>query len=243
MQMQTSQILTKKHESGEGDARIARLERQVQGLRRVLALLLILLGAGLVLWMVGAPSPATGQTKKEVKTIVGNTLSLRDAGGRTRISMDALGTPGIVLYSQGGIPMAGLSVSRGISYLYLNDDSGRQRAVLSVLKDGFGLGLNDARGQAVATLRVGKEGPALTLRDKKGSERAALTVSDKGHPTVVLRDKRGKLRAGLGVGKKGPMLDLRDAKGTARAGIKVDRAKGSQLALRDAKGKVFFHKP
>jgi hypothetical protein len=240
--MVTEETEMTEHKSGEGDARIVLLERQVRGLRRALMLLLVLLGAGLVLWMVGTPSLAIGETQ-EAKSLVANSLALRDARGRTRISLGALGTPGIVLYSQGGVPMAGLSVSRGISYLYLNDDSGRQRAVLSVLKDGFGLGLNDARGQAVATLRVGKEGPELTLRDRRGRERAQLTVTEKGHPTVVLKDGRGKLRAGLGVGKRGPMLDLRDEKGTARAGLKVDRARGSQLALRDAKGKVFFHKP
>ena len=246
------------------EERLAKVERELECVKRRSRWLLAALGLGLGAWVLaGTLEPKTagaqGGTAQVPAVVEAREFRLVDAAGKTRaflalsadgpalVLVDTAGTtrafldltangPRLVLADAAGKPRLGLNIVEGAPLLSLSDENGKARAALSVTADGPGLGLRDENGKARVLLSVGKNGPGLSLCDAAENTRAALGVIADG-PILGLGDAAGMERALLVVNENGPGLRLLDENGKHRAGL-VALKDGPGLALADAAGKT-----
>ena len=155
---------------------------------------------------------------------VGPTLSLHDAAGHIRATLDVdAAWSGLTLRDAADKDRIVLSMDGTGARLVMNDDAGKGRMALGMFAKGPGVLLSDAAGKNRALLHdmFGK-GPEMRLFDAAGKDRAVLNVDADG-PGLALTDAAGKERIGLDVGADGPALVLRDAAGKARAAVGVGK--------------------
>lgn len=193
--------------------RLARAEARGRWLARLMATLLVLVGAALVM----------GQVSPRSRTLEAEGFFLRDTGGKVRAVLGILadGSPGLALHDADGTPRIGLTVTARGPHVVLYDEDGRARAGLTVGADGsaaLGLYDRDGRGRTGLTVLPGGAS-ALALADRAGRARAGLTVTADGIPALVLYDRDEKARARLAlVGGETPEIAFysRDGKTTWR---------------------------
>ena len=147
----------------------------------------LVLGVGLVAWVLGPDKTLAQATAGGVKEVHANRFVLEDENGEVR---------------------ATLGMTQDGPVLYLLDENGKRRAALSMFKDGPVLVLADAAGKLRATLGILTGGPALALLDENGLPRVTLGIMGLG-----LTDENGKRRAALAVGKDSSGLILSDENG------------------------------
>ena len=178
-------------------SRAARMEREVQGLRRMN----LLLGIGVIACLALA-------------------LAALASGGFFAGAERTVEASRFVLDDERGVPRATWEMGEeGGTQFHLRDHNGVSRIRLSVLESGDpGIALADGRGRTRIVLGLlPDQGGSLVFADAAGDTRVVLGVAPDESSTLVFVDGEGVTRAGLGVDGEGdPSLTLYEsARGTA----------------------------
>ena len=169
------------------EARLARLERQ----NRVLERCLLLVGAGLTLFMALAASSG-------VKV------------------QDVVRAKAFELVDNRGVVCAELSLSdKGAAGLTLFDAEGKSRVWLGTSGEGpAGLTITTADGKYLGMFTVGKEGPPILTLYQTGGSTAEFGMYNDGSASLDFRDREQKTRAMLKMDKDASSsLKLLDGEG------------------------------
>lgn len=144
--------------------RLARHEQALRRWTRIVLIVLLLVGSGLVIHQA--------QSGQSVNVVEANKVVIRDTSGMVRgeLSTDGDGAPKLWLY----------------------DQRGSRRAEFSLLSDGTpGVRLLDQQERILVDVGLPEGQPSVSLRDTDGKDRAKLVVLRDGEPFLQLRDKRG----------------------------------------------------
>jgi hypothetical protein len=140
--------------------RLERLEKQNRGLKRAIALFMILVSSMILLGARG-----------HGRTIEARQIALKDDEGHTRavLGMRSAG-PGLTLYDADGDKVwALLTVLQTGPVLGLYDTGGTTRVLLGVTPKGATLNFNDEEGKLRAEMGFSGEAPHLTFFDRDGN--------------------------------------------------------------------------
>lgn len=195
-------------ERDDPEARLARLEAQVRGQRRLLLGLTALAAA---MFLTGAVDDG----RLEVKA-----LHITDSENRPRITLGMLPdeTPGILLLDPWGQPRGGLTMTpAGEPAVVLMDVRRETRAMLTL----------GPRGE-----------PSLVFRDPWRVDRTLLGTDRFGDPLMMLYDRAGKGRLALSCRYEGPFVSLLGWDEKRRLELAVKDPEGApELGFFDAEGR------
>ena len=169
----------------------------------------------------------------------GNAFALRHGGHAKTMEAEKF-----VLLGRNGDHRGILQVNdNGTAAIYLNDESGRERAEFQVTADGrASIGFYDVNGLKRLVLGEGATPPnqaGLAIFAANGNQVVGLSSSGNGEVSLTLYDsKTGLAREGLGLSADGvPALALFDQNGRDRAELHLNASGKPGLALADANGK------
>ncbi len=195
-------------------------------------------------WLIVAMALAGGLIGGALATMLGagDAFALRRAHHTRTVEAEKF-----VLLGRNGDQRGVIQVSdKGTAAIYLNDETGKERAELRVAADGrASLGFYDAGGAKRVVVGQGSTEDSqagLGIFGKDGDQLASLSSSANGEVNLTLYDhKSGLARAGLGLSGDGvPALVLFDQNGKDRAELHLSASGKPGLALADENGKSIY---